>query len=338
MERAGDHRRARVAAYDDPVELIGNTPLVYLPGPSERAGADIWGKCEFLNPSGSVKDRAARQIVVEAEARGELGPGGTIVEGTAGNTGIGLALVAAVRGYRCILVIPDTMSPEKIALARLMGAEVQLVPKTGYDDPEHYVHRARALAAEMDNAICADQFDNVDNVKAHYVATGPELWEQTGGQIDALVCGAGTGGTISGAGRFLKERDEGVDIVLSDPGGSALFSYVKHGRLEAEGSSVIEGVGISRKTECFDDTVVDEALQIGDQAALDETYRLLWEAGLHCGASAGLSVAGAIRWGRERGGGTIVCVLCDLGSRYSSTIFDPEWLVSQDLEPPRRPE
>jgi len=322
--------------HENAVAMIGNTPLVYLESASRRAGADIWGKCEFLNPTGSVKDRPARTIVEEAERRGELAPGGTIVEGTAGNTGIGLALVAAVKGYACHLVIPETMSREKVEIARMMGAEIELVPKVGYDDPGHYNHVARRKAESLDNAIFADQFDNPDNVKAHYTTTGPEIWEQTDGEVDAVVTGSGTGGTVSGVGRFLKERKPGVEIVVSDPGGSMIYPWVKHGKKEAEGSSVVEGVGISRVTECFDREVVDDALRVTDQEAIDATWRLLWEEGLHVGASAGLSVAGAIEWGRRRGGGTIVCFLCDTGTRYTSRVFNPGWLEQQGIVPPRR--
>ena len=321
----------------DPLELIGHTPLVFLRAVSARAGARIYGKCEFLNPTGSVKDRAALGIVEAAEERGELRPGGTIVEGTAGNTGIGLAYVAAQKGYRCILVIPDTMSPEKIELTRLMGAEVQLVPKAPYSDPRHYNHVARDLAAGMPNAFWANQFDNRDNVQAHYTTTGPEIWEQTEGKVDAVVFGSGTGGTISGVGRFLKERNPGVRVVVADPGGSAIHAWVKEGKLEAPGSSIIEGVGIARITKCFDREVVDDALQITDQEAVNETYRLLWDEGLLVGSSAGLSVAGAVRWAQGEGRGkVIVCALCDTGTRYLSRLFNPDWLAAQNLTRPER--
>ena len=327
----------RAGRFSDPVALIGNTPLVYLPSVSERAGAKIYGKCEFLNPTGSVKDRPARTIVEQAEKRGELEPGGTIVEGTAGNTGISLALVAAVKGYRCLFVIPNTMTPEKIAFARQLGAEVRLVEKLPYSDPKHYNHIARDLAAGMENTIWANQFDNPDNVLAHYTTTGPEIWEQTEGKVDVVVMGSGTGGTISGVGRFLKERRPGVKIVAADPGGSAIYSYIKEGRIEAPGSSIVEGVGIGRITKCFDRSVVDDALQVSDQEAVNETYRLMWDEGLFVGASAGLSLAGAIRWAREQGRGqTIVCNLCDGGSRYVSRLYNPEWLREKELEVPQR--
>lgn len=323
-----------IRAYD-PVALIGRTPLVYLPSVSKRAGADIWGKCEFLNPTGSVKDRPARTMVLEAEKRGELRPGGTIVEGTAGNTGIGLALVAAVRGYRCLFVIPETMSAEKIASARMLGAEVRTVPKAPYSDPRHYNHVARDLAASMDNAFWSNQFDNEDNRLAHYVTTGPEIWEQTEGHVDAVVMGSGTGGTISGVGRFLKERNPAIKVIVSDPPGSAIYSYVKTGEVVAEGSSIAEGVGISRVTKNFDRSVVDDAILVPDQESVNEVYRLLRDEGLFVGGSAGLSVAGALRYAREEGcGRTIVCNLCDGGSRYASSLFDPNWLRSKGLVPP----
>lgn len=319
----------------DSVALIGRTPLVRLPSVSQRAGADIWGKCEFLNPTGSVKDRPARTMVLEAEKRGELRPGGTIVEGTAGNTGIGLALVAAARGYRCLFVIPETMSPEKIAFARILGAEVRTVPKAPYSDPKHYNHVARDLALSLDNAFWANQFDNEDNRLAHYTTTGPEIWEQTEGRVDAVVMGAGTGGTISGVGRFLKERKPAVKIIVSDPPGSAIHSYVRTGEVVAEGSSFVEGVGISRVTRNFDRSVVDDAIAVPDQESVDEAYRLLRDEGLFVGGSAGLSVAGALRYARGEGRGkTIVCNLCDGGSRYVGSLYDPNWLSKNGLVPP----
>jgi cysteine synthase A len=319
----------------DPLALIGGTPLVYLRSVSDRAGARIYGKCEFLNPTGSVKDRPARSIVEQAERRGELSPGGTIVEGTAGNTGIGLAMIAAAKGYRCLLVIPETMSPEKVALARLLGAEVRLVAKAPYTDPKHYNHQARDLAASLPNALWANQFDNPDNVLAHYTTTGPEIWEQTEGKVDAVVLGSGTGGTISGVGRFLKERRKDIRVILSDAGGSVLYNTIKHGRVEAEGSSIIEGVGIARITRCFDRSVVDDALRISDQEAVDEAWRLLREEGLLVGASAGLSVAGALHYARGEGRGkVIVCFLCETGARSQTRLFDPAWLREQRLDPP----
>ncbi|MFQ5768178.1 MAG: cysteine synthase A [Acidobacteriota bacterium] len=321
----------------DGMGLIGQTPLVYLPSVSARAGAHIYGKCEFLNPTGSVKDRPARTIVLEAEKRGELRPGGTLVEGTAGNTGIGLALVAAVRKYRCIFIIPDTMSPEKAAFARLLGAEVRLVPKVPYADPANYNHVARDLAREIPNAIWCNQFDNPDNILAHYTTTGPEIWQQTEGRVEAVVMGSGTGGTLTGVGRFLKERNKGIKIILADGPGSVLYSYIKEGQPRSEGSSIVEGVGVGRVTDCFDRSVVDDALMIPDQEAVNEAYRLLWDEGLLVGASAGLSVAGAVAWARNEGKGkVIVCNLCDSGSRYMSRLFSPEWLSGQGLTVPAR--
>ncbi|MFQ5668952.1 MAG: cysteine synthase A [Acidobacteriota bacterium] len=322
------------AAHDGAVALVGGTPLVFLPAISERAGARLYGKCEFLNPTGSVKDRPARTMVEQAEKRGELRPGGTIVEGTAGNTGIGLALVAAARKYRCLLVIPETMSAEKITLARLLGAEVRLVPKVPYSDPGHYSHVAERLAGDLENAIWANQFDNPDNILAHYTTTGPEIWEQTEGKVDAVVMGCGTGGTLTGVGRFLKERRSGIEMVVSDPGGSVLYSFVKENRMEAPGSSIVEGVGIGRVTRCFDRQVVDDVLRISDREAVGASFALLREEGLFVGPSSGLSVAGAIRWAQGRGRGkTIVCNLCDTGSRYLSTVYNAGWLKAKGLTP-----
>jgi len=322
---------------DDPTALIGNTPLVYLRALSERTGARIWGKCEFQNPSGSVKDRPAQRMVLEAERRGELRPGGTIVEGTAGNTGIGLALMAASRGYRCIFVIPDTMSPGKVEFARLLGAEVRLVPKAEWSDPAHYTRQARDIAASIDGGFWSNQFDNLDNLAAHYATTGPEIWEQTEGKVDAVIMGSGTGGTISGVGRFLKERNPQVRVVVADPPGSALRNFVKTGRAEAEGSSIVEGVGITRIPANFDREVIDDAIAVPDQESVDEAYRLLWEEGLYVGGSTGLSLAGAVRYARGEGRGkTLVCNLCDGGLRYSTNLYDADWLQRQGLRAPQR--
>ncbi|GAB4374460.1 MAG: cysteine synthase A [Acidobacteriota bacterium] len=320
-----------------PLDLIGGTPLVRLESVSRRAGAEIWGKCEFLNPTGSVKDRPARLMVERAEAEGRLRPGGTLIEGTAGNTGIGLALVAAVRGYRCVFVIPETMSPEKIQFARLLGAEVQLSPQVGWDDPRHYSQVARRLEQELDDAVYLNQFDNPANLDVHYLTTGPEIWEQTGGAVDAVVMGAGTGGTISGVGRFLKERRADVSVVLADPEGSVYRPWVESGEPRAEGCSILEGVGIGRVPGCFDRDVIDDALTVPDQDAVDEVYRLLWDEGLFVGGSSGLSVAAAVRWARDAGRGRrIVCNLCDSGARYRSTLFDADWLARHGLRRPER--
>lgn len=325
----------RIAA--TPLALIGNTPLVHLRRISERAGATILGKCEFLNPTGSVKDRAALFMVERAETRGALRPGGTIVEGTAGNTGIGLAMVAAAKGYRCVFVIPETMSGEKIAFARLLGAEVVLTKQAPWSDPEHYNQVARRLAASRENAVHLNQFDNLDNVASHYETTGPEIWAQTGGRVDAIVMGAGTGGTITGIARALKERNPRVRAILADPQGSVYQRFVACGEAAGSGSSILEGVGIGRVPLCFDRDCIDEAITIPDQDAVDEAYRLLWEEGLYVGGSAGLSLAGAVRYAAGEGRGkTIVCNLCDTGSRYASTIFRAEWLHAKGLRVPGR--
>lgn len=327
--------RSSVLRHEDPISLIGNTPLVHLKSVSERAGAEIWGKCEFLNPTGSVKDRPAKTMVDAAEKRGEISPGGLLVEGTAGNTGIGLSMIAAVRGYRCHFVIPETMSPDKIAFARLLGAEVTLTPKVPWDDPRHYSHVAREIAESEDNAVYLNQFENQDNVTSHYETTGPEIWEQTEGRVDAVVLGAGTGGTMTGIGRFLKERRSDVEILCSDPAGSAYRAWVEDHEVRAEGDSILEGVGIGKIPSCFDRDVCDGAMTIEDQEAIDEVYRLLRDEGLFVGGSAGLSVAGAVRYARGAGRGkTIVCNLCDTGSRYLSNIFQPEWLALRGLQTP----
>lgn len=320
-----------------PIALIGNTPLVYLKSFSERAGAHIWGKCEFMNPTGSVKDRPAMRMVEEAEKRGELAPGGTIIEGTAGNTGIGLALVASVKGYRCVFCIPETMSPNKVAFAKLLGAEVVLTKVVPWSDPEHYSQVSRRLADSMDNAVYLNQFENQDNIASHYETTGPELWEQTEGAIDAIVMGSGTGGTVTGIGRFLKERNPEVQIVVADPTGSAYRSWVKSETVETEGSSILEGVGIGRIPSCFDRSVMDDAMTVPDQDAVDACYRLMWDEGLFCGGSAGLSIAGAMRYAESAGRGkTIVVNLCDTGSRYTSNLYNAEWLASKGLTIPER--
>lgn len=315
---------------------VGGTPLIRLPRLSQETGCEILGKAEFLNPGGSVKDRAAMGIIDAAEAAGELRPGGTVVEGTAGNTGIGLVHICNERGYRCVIVIPDTQSQEKIDLLRILGAEVRAVPARPYKDPDNYQHVARRLAAEMDNAIFAEQFDNTANRDAHYRTTGPEIWTDTDGRIDAFVASTGTGGTLAGVARYLKERDESVRTVLTDPPGSALYQWVHHGRLEAIGSgSITEGIGTSRVTSNLEGTPIDDAVMPSDQEAVDMVYRLLHEEGLFLGGSSGLNVAAAVQVARQLGPGhTIVTVLCDSGARYQSRLFDREWLLSKGLTAP----
>jgi cysteine synthase A len=311
---------------------VGNTPLIRLAVLSDETGCEILGKAEFLNPGGSVKDRAALYILQDAERRGALKPGGTVVEGTAGNTGIGLAHICNARGYRCVIVIPQTQSPEKMELLRMLGAEVRPVPAAPYADPNNYVKIAGRLAAELPNAIWANQFDNVVNRQAHFETTGPEIWRDTGGRIDAFVCASGTGGTIGGVSRFLKERNRAIRIVLADPMGSALYHYVRSGTLKAEGSSITEGIGSSRVTANFADSPIDDALQIPDSECVPVVHRLLRREGLFMGGSTGINVAAAVRVAREMGPGhTIVTLLCDRGSLYAGRLFNEEFLASKGL-------
>lgn len=317
---------------------VGNTPLIRLPRVSRETGCEILGKAEFLNPGGSVKDRAAMGIVDTAEARGELEPGGTVIEGTAGNTGIGLTHICNERGYRCVIVIPDTQSREKIDLLRILGAEVRPVPAKPYADPGNYQHVARRLAEETPNAIYAGQFDNTANRDAHYRTTGPELWRETDGQLDAFVAATGTGGTLAGVSRYMKEQSEGVRIVLNDPPGSALYNWVKEGGLKSlGGGSITEGIGTSRVTSNLEGTVIDDAVMPSDQDAVEWMYRLLDEEGLFLGGSSGLNVAASVEIAHQLGPGhTIATILCDSGARYQSRLFDPDWLYERSLTPPRR--
>ncbi len=317
---------------------VGATPLIRLPRVSRETGCEILGKAEFLNPGGSVKDRAAMGIVDTAEARGELEPGGTVIEPTAGNTGIGLTHICNERGYRCVIVIPDTQSREKIDLLRILGAEVRPVPAKPYADPGNYQHIARRLAEETPNAIYAGQFDNTANRDAHYRTTGPELWAETDGQLDAFVAATGTGGTLAGVSRYMKEQNDGVRIVLNDPPGSALYNWVKEGELKSlGGGSITEGIGTSRVTSNLEGTAIDDAVMPSDQDAVEWVYRLLDEEGLFLGGSSGLNVAASVAVARELGPGhTITTILCDSGARYQSRLFDPDWLRERSLTPPRR--
>ncbi|WP_156677867.1 cysteine synthase A [Sphingomonas profundi] len=315
--------------------LIGNTPLVRLAGPSAATGCEILAKCEFMNPGGSVKDRAALFIVEDAEANGTLKPGGVIVEGTAGNTGIGLALVGNAKGYRTIIVMPETQSQEKKDTLRALGAELVLVPAAPYSNPGHFVHTSRRIAGETDNAVWADQFDNIANRMAHIRTTAQEIWAQTGGRIDGFVCAAGTGGTIAGVGMGLKEHDERITIGLADPHGAALYEYYRSGELKAEGSSVAEGIGQGRITGNLDGAPIDVPFRISDEAGMEWVTRLLMEEGLCLGLSSGINVAGAVALAREMGPGrTIVTILCDPGFRYLSTLFNPAWLAAKGLAVP----
>ncbi len=320
---------------------IGNTPLIRLRGPSEATGCEILGKAEFLNPGSSVKDRAALFIIKDAEERGLLRPGGVVVEGTAGNTGIGLALVGNARGYRTVIVIPETQSQEKKDMLRLCGAELIEVPAVPYKNPNNYVHVSERIAKELaktekNGAIWAQQFDNVANRNAHIRTTGPEIWEQTNGKVDGFVSAVGTGGTLAGIGIFLKERNPKIRIALADPMGAALYSYYKHGELKSEGSSITEGIGQGRITKNLEGAPVDDPFQIPDAEALPIIFDLLRNEGLCLGGSSGINVAGAIRLAKQMGPGhTIVTILCDYGTRYQSKLFNPEFLRSKNLPVPK---
>lgn len=319
---------------------IGNTPLIRLRGPSEATGCEILGKAEFLNPGGSVKDRAAIAIVRDAERRGLLRPGGTIVEGTAGNTGIGLALVGNALGYRTVIVMPETQSQEKKDMLRLVGADLRLVPALPYKDPGNYVRYSERLAAELadsepNGAVWANQFDNTANREGHMTTTGREIWEQTAGRIDAFTCAVGTGGTLAGVGLALKERDPAVRIVLADPMGSAIYNHFALGELKAEGSSITEGIGQGRITRNLDGAPIDAWEQIPDEEALPVIFDLLRTQGLCVGGSSGINVASAIRVARALGPGhTVVTILCDGGQRYQSKLFNPEFLRAKALPVP----
>ncbi|MGF2508447.1 cysteine synthase A, partial [Ralstonia pseudosolanacearum] len=305
---------------------IGNTPLIRLARLSEETGCEILGKAEFLNPGGSVKDRAALYIIRDAERRGTLRAGGTVVEGTAGNTGIGLAHLCAARGYRCVIVIPETQSPEKMDLLRALGAEVRPVPAVPYKDPNNYQKIAGRLAQETANAIWANQFDNLVNRQAHYETTGPEIWRDTAGKVDAFVCATGTGGTLAGVARYLKAQNPAVRTVLADPHGSGLYSFVKTGSIQAEGSSITEGIGSTRVTANLEGTPIDDAVRIDDQTCVTMVYRLLREEGLFVGGSTGINVAAAVQLARELGPGhTIVTLLCDRGNLYFARLFNGAW-------------
>jgi cysteine synthase A len=322
------------------VGCIGNTPLIRLDRISDLTGCDILAKAELLNPGGSVKDRAALAIVQDAERKGELRPGGTIVEGTAGNTGIGLALVGNALGYRTVIVIPDTQSQEKKDMLRLCGADLREVPAVPYKNPENYVHVSRRLAEELNKteesgAIWANQFDNLANRQAHIDCTGPEIWQQTDGKVDAFICAVGTGGTLSGVGIALKERDKKVVIGLVDPMGAAIYSYFKHGELKSSGSSITEGIGQGRITANIEGMPLDEMYQISDEEWLPVAFDLLKLDGFCVGGSSGLNVAAAMRLAKDMGRGhTIVTMLCDSGTRYQSKMFNPTFLASKGLPVP----
>ena len=312
--------------------LIGNTPLVRLAGASAETGCEILAKCEYANPGASIKDRAALYIVEDAEASGILQPGGTIVEGTAGNTGIGLALVANAKGYKTIIVMPDTQSREKMDTLRALGAELVLVPPAPFANPGHFVHTSRRIAGETEGAIWANQFDNIANRKAHILGTAEEIWTQTGGKIDGFTCAAGTGGTIAGVGLGLKAKREDIVIALTDPHGAALYNYYAHGELKAEGNSVAEGIGQSRITANLEGAPIDTQFRISDEEGLHWVGRLLREEGLCMGLSTGIKVAGAVALAKQLGpGNTVVTILCDTGFRYLSTLYNRDWLAAKGL-------
>ena len=315
------------------VDAVGNTPLIRLAGLSKATGCEILGKAEFMNPGGSVKDRAAKWIVLDAERRGVLKPGGTVVEGTAGNTGIGVAHICNARGYRCVIVMPDNQSPEKYRLIEALGAEVRKVKAVPYSDPNQYQHVAGRLAEELPNAIWANQFDNTANRQAHIESTGPEIWTQTEGRVDAFVASSGTGGTLAGTATYLKSRNAKVRAVLADPPGSSLFELVRNGELKATGKgSVTEGIGIARVTANFKDAPVDAAVHVEDPETIEYVYRLLHEEGLFLGSTSGINVAAAVRVAREMGPGhTIVTILCDSGAKYVSRLYDRAWLQEKGL-------
>ncbi|MFL9934947.1 cysteine synthase A [Paraburkholderia sp. RL18-103-BIB-C] len=316
------------------VDCIGSTPLIRLAKLSAETGCEILGKAEFLNPGGSVKDRAALYIIQDAERRGVLKAGGTVVEGTAGNTGIGLAHICATRGYRCVIVIPETQSQEKMDLLRVLGAQVRPVPAVPYRDPNNYQKIAGRLAQEMENAIWANQFDNLVNRQAHYETTGPEIWRDTAGTVDAFVCATGTGGTLAGVARFLKEQNPAVRTVLADPHGSGLYSFVKTREIKAEGNSITEGIGSSRVTANLEGSPIDDAVRIDDQSCVTMVYRLLREEGLFVGGSSGINVAAAVWLAQQMGPGhTIVTLLCDRGDLYFARLFNPAWLMEKGLVP-----
>ena len=324
---------------DDMAAAIGNTPLIKLRRVSEATGCTILAKAEFMNPGGSVKDRAGLYIIADAEERGALKAGGTIVEGTAGNTGIGLTLVGNARGYRCVIVMPETQSQEKIDFLRMIGADLRLVPAKPYRDPGNYVHVSRRMAEEMaaetGNVIWANQFDNLANREGHRVSTGPEIWQQTEGKVDAFTCACGTGGTLAGVALALKEKNPKIRIVLADPEGSGLYGWVKNGDLSISGSSITEGIGQSRVPENLQGAPIDDAERIPDPEALELIYDVLIHEGLSVGTSSGINIAAAVRVAKALGPGhTVVTILSDGGSRYQWKLFNPPFLREKGLPVP----
>ena len=324
----------------DVTQLIGNTPLLYLRQVSEQTGCTIYGKAEFLNPGGSIKDRTALGIIRDAEHRGELQPGGVIVEGTAGNTGIGLTLLANALGYRSVVVMPMSQSKEKIETLELLGADLRLVPATSYSDEKHYVHTAERLskkfaAKEERGAIWARQFDNKANLEIHKRTTGAEIWNQTNGKISGFICAVGTGGTLAGVSNALKEQNPDIKIGIVDPMGASLYKYYTTGELHAEGTSITEGIGINHITDNLREAIIDNAFQVSDEEALPYIFDLLRNEGLCLGGSSAINIAGAVRLAEELGPGhTIVTILCDYGNRYQSKLFNPSFLKNKGLPCP----
>jgi len=324
----------------DFVDTIGNTPLIKLNKASEITGCEIYGKAEFLNPGSSIKDRAAKGIILDAIAKKNLLPGGTIVEGTAGNTGIGLGLVGNSLGYKTLIVMPETQSQEKKDALKLIGCELKLVPALPYSNPGNYIRQSEKIAETLrktsqNGVLWANQFDNIANQMSHYNSTGPEIWEQTSGKIDGFTCAVGTGGTLSGTGLFLKEKNKNIKIALTDPYGSGLYNYYENGEMKAEGNSITEGIGQGRITENLENCPVDLSFRTDDNQALNIIFDLLKEEGLFLGGSSGINVAGAIKLAKELGPGkTIVTILCDSGQRYQSKIWNPSFLKSKDLVVP----
>lgn len=322
----------------DFLQAVGNTPLIRLRGPSELTGCEIYGKCEFMNPGGSVKDRAARYMLQDALAAGRIEAGGLVVEGTAGNTGIGLTLAGNALGLRTLIVMPDTQSEEKKATLASMGAELKTVPAVPYRDPENYVHQARRLADSLSSehgVFYANQWDNLSNRAGHMRSTAPEIWAQTDGAIDGFICAVGTGGTLAGVSLWLKEKRPGVVIAAADPDGAGVFHWVKHGEMRASGSSITEGIGQNRVTGNLDGALIDDAFNIPDAELMPVLWDLIGREGLYVGASSAINVAGAIRLAQQLGPGkTIVTILCDSAARYASKIFSPAFLAERDLAPP----
>ena len=319
------------------VEAIGNTPLIKLNYPSKITGCNIYGKAEFLNPGGSIKDRAAKAIILDAIKDGKLKDGGTIVEGTAGNTGIGLGLVGNSMGFKTIIVMPETQSQEKKDALNLIGCELKLVPALPYSNPGNYIRQSETLANELNKSerngvLWANQFDNISNMNGHFNTTGPEIWSQLDGKVDGFTCAVGTGGTLAGVSKYLKDKKEDVKIFLSDPYGSALYNYYKNDELKAEGNSITEGIGQGRITENLKQLVVDDAVRINDKEALEMIFKLLKDEGLFLGGSSGINVCGAIKMAEKLGPGhNVVTILCDSGQRYQSKIWNKDFLKSKDL-------